>query len=784
MMSPATGKSPATLLEALERSRDAASRHAPGEVPPVALLWTDTEGEWLPLIPLLRERWPGLLSLGAFEPAKRQGPAIWLRCVIERALPDFVLPEGTVPVIYIPNVPRTSLRAGDDCPEPLRPLIELQYRGALWAQRNGRDWTVEAMLVSEDTGLELDVARDERTRRAMLGALSQLALTPAARLRGQRLEAADFDKLMIEDTPRELLTWMSDPRATRSRWDAEDKAKWPAFCSRCREEYDFDPEKDGEIVAGEKLGIRTNAWTGVWDRFEEAPAIYGGMPSLLRRAKPSTLIFDQESWPDENEALEKSLRTDLLALGQLAAVAARAKIAELEKQHAPRRAWVWARLGQSSLALALEPLAALARHTALSLGGATLDAMAAQYAQEGWLSDDMALRALAATKTSDDSEAIEAAVRAVYLPWLDDTATHFQKLAAITPLPNSRQATPPNAVAGECLLFADGLRFDLGRRLCVLAEQRHLRVTVGRRWAALPTVTATAKPAVTAAASQISGRKLGDKFEPDVTATGQPATTDRLRKLMEKEGYQVLANSDVGSPAPSARAWAEYGEVDRLGHALQIKLAGQVDEQLTLFLERIHSLLLAGWKRVHVVTDHGWLLLPGGLPSVQLPHYLVGSRWARCANLRETGQVSVPTAGWFWNAEENFAFGPGVSCFGAGNAYAHGGLSLQECLVPELVFTLETTEAATAVKIAEVVWSGLRCRILVEPPTGGLKVDLRSKANDPSTSFSLAKATTADGRISLVVSDDSLEGTTVSIVLLDDSGKVLGKQATTVGGDQ
>lgn len=775
---------PTTLLEALELSRDGAARHAPGEVPPIAILWTDADGEWLPLIPLLRERWPGLLTFGDFDAAKLQGPAIWLRCVIERALPEFALPEGVTPVIYLPNIPRTSLRAGDDCPEPVRPLVELQYRGAVWCQRNGRDWTVEAMLVSEDTGLELDVARDERTRRALLGSLAQLAVTPVARLRGHRLEAADFDKLMIEDTPRELLTWLSDPRATRARWDEEDRAKWPAFCSRCRAEYDFDPEKDGEVVAGEKLGLRQDEWAGVWDRFAEAPAIYGGVPSLLRRAKPATLIFDKESWPDENETAEKSLRAELLALGQCAAPAARTKIADIEKQHAARREWVWARTGRSPLALALEPLAALARHTALSLGGDTLDAMSGQYAQEGWQADDAALRALTAAKTSEDAQAMEAAVRAVYLPWLDDAATHFQKLAAATPLPASRQAIPPSVSGGECLLFADGLRFDLGRRLSLLAEQRRVRVTASRRWAALPSVTATAKPAVTPVAAQIGGRKLGDKFEPDISATGQPATTDRLRKLMETDGYQVLGSGDVGKPSPTARGWAEYGEVDRLGHALQIKLAGQVDGQLSLLLERIQALLEAGWKRVRVVTDHGWLLLPGGLPSVPLPRYLVGSRWARCANILETGQVSVPTTSWFWNPAEYFAFGPGVSCFGVGNAYTHGGLSLQECLVPELVFALDEVDNSASVAITEITWNGLRCRVSIAPAMGGLSVDLRTKANAPATSITAAKAVGSDGRVSLVVADDSHEGISVSVVLLDENGRVLTKQATTVGGDQ
>ena len=548
---------PATLLEALELSRDGATRHAPGEVAPVAILWTDADGEWLPLIPLLRERWPGLLTFGDFDAAKRQGPAVWLRCVIERTLPEYALPEGVTPVIYLPNIPRTALRAGDECPEPVRPLVELQYRGAVWCQRNGRDWTVEAMLVSEDTGLELDVARDERTRRALLGSLAQLAVTPVARLRGQRLEAADFDKLMIEDTPRELLTWLSDPQATRARWDDEDKAKWPAFCSRCRAEYDFDPDKDGEVVAGEKLGLRQDEWAGVWERFAEAPAIYGGVPSLLRRAKPATLIFDKESWPDENEAAEKSLRAELLAAGAMPAAAARTKIAELDKQHAARRGWVWARMGGAPLALALESLASLARQSAQSIGGDTLEAMAAQYVQEGWQVDDTALRASGSVKSNEDAQAVTAAVRAIYLPWLDDTATHFQKLVAAMPLPTSRKATVPMAGEGECLLFADGLRFDLGRRLAHLAEQRRCHVTASRRWAATPSVTATAKPAVTPVGGKIEGHRLGEKFEPDITATGQPANTDRLRKLMEAEGYQVLGSGDTGKPVPTARGWAE-----------------------------------------------------------------------------------------------------------------------------------------------------------------------------------------------------------------------------------
>jgi hypothetical protein len=87
------------------------------------------------------------------------------------------IPEGATPIVYLPGVSRQELRAVQECPGSLKPLVELQYWGVCWTQKNGKDWTVEAFLVSEEGGLGLDVARDATTRRAMLGALAQLATT-------------------------------------------------------------------------------------------------------------------------------------------------------------------------------------------------------------------------------------------------------------------------------------------------------------------------------------------------------------------------------------------------------------------------------------------------------------------------------------------------------------------------------------------------------------------------------------------------------------------------------
>jgi hypothetical protein len=775
-----------TLLESMKNSLFRVGRYNRSDmVAPAAILWTDADSQWEPLVSQLRQLIPELLSVGEYKPDEKTGPAIWLRCVIERSLPDIDLPEDAIPIIYMPNVSRQTLRAVEECPDSLKPLVELQYRGAVWTQRNGRDWTVEAFLVSKDGGLGLDVAKDKYTRHAMLGALAQLAVTPLTRLTGKRLEAEDFDKLMVEDTPRDLLVWMNSPSEIQNQWDDN---KWAAFVSRCKAEYGFDPEKDGVIVAGEKLGLREDEiWKNLWKRFEESPLLYPGLPEVLRESKPSgKLIFDKEPWPDENDNEEKSLRQDLLNLSSKSAAEARKKIEELERKHHKRRDWVWAKIGQSRLAKALEHLAVVADETSQNIGGDSPDAMAAVYRESGYKADMAAMSALGSVKLNEANRAIEAALRSIYLPWLDDAARHFQKLITANPLPSGFGELPGiNAEVGECLLFADSLRFDISHRLTALAEEQQLKVSFNWRWASLPTVTATAKPALSSIADQIIGKQLGEEFRPVTKEDGKPLTIDRFRKLLTSEGYQVLSPSEVGEPEKAdARAWTEFGDIDKLGHTLQSKLASRITEQLDLLIERIRELLEGGWKRVRVITDHGWLLVPGGLPAVKLSKYLTECRWARCAAIKDHSKVDFPMANWHWNPHEYFAYGPGINCFSNGNEYAHGGVSLQECLIPDLQFSLSDVPVKTIAKIKEIHWVSMRCRATIDPGGAKIKVDLRTKPNDETSSVASPKMVNADGHVSLLVENEELEGTVVSLVMIDPSGSVIGKQATTIGGDE
>ena len=771
-----------TVVERLKASLESASAHNPNDAEkPVAVLWTDRDAQWRPILARLRALMPQLLTLGEYEPENRTGPSIWLRCVVDGVLELPELAIGTTPVVYLPDVSRQALGSAEACPSDLKPLVELQYRGTCWTQKNGRDWTVEAFMVSSDGGLGLDVARDTATRQSMLRALPELATASIRLLEGRHLEANDFDALFSDDPIRDLLFWLSEPESALAGWEAGRRS---AFASRCKSDFDFDPNKDGVLVAAERLGSREGSWGSVWSRFAESPALYSGLPELLHKAMPNDLFVEQpSSWPQNNKKGEEELRRALLTLEGQAPSAAREQVLKLEKSHGPRREWVWAKLDLAPLARALLHLAVVAERTSRELGGLSPAEMAAQYAAGAWAIDAAALSSFAEVSSSADKNAVSRALNAIYRPWLDAAARHLQALADQEPLPRhgEQDAHGVRVDSGTAILFTDGLRLDVSQRLVERLKSKGRAVEMSTRWAAHPTVTATAKYGVSPVSNHFEGASLGADFQIITSDVGRPLSADRFRKLLDAAGYQYLSVEDTGDP--SGRAWTEYGDLDKLGHPLQAKLAAEIDDQIALLLERIESLLDAGWQEVRVVTDHGWLWLPGGLPKVDLPKYLTQSRWARCASIEGDSTVQVPTVPWYWNAAERVAVGPGIACFGAGNEYAHGGLSLQESLIPVLRVTAGAVSASVDVSIAAVSWVGLRCRVRIDPARPGLSVDLRTRVNDPDSTASEARQVDADGAASLLVPNDELEGTPAAVVVLDPSGQVVARQSTIIGGE-
>ena len=99
-----------------------------------------------------------------------------------------------------------------------------------------------------------------------------------------------------------------------------------------------------------------------------------------------------------------------------------------------------------------------------------------------------------------------------------------------------------------------------------------------------------------------------------------------LRDLLTQRGFKAVRTPAEGDSAGAV--WLETGNLDSLGHSQGTGLAGLLPTEVRRLAERVQSLLDAGFHEVRIITDHGWLLVPGGMPKVELPAYLVATKWA------------------------------------------------------------------------------------------------------------------------------------------------------------
>ena len=131
----------------------------------------------------------------------------------------------------------------------------------------------------------------------------------------------------------------------------------------------------------------------------------------------------------------------------------------------------------------------------------------------------------------------------------------------------------------------------------------------------------------------------------------------------------------------------------------------RIEEEVKVVITRVKALRDAGWSVIRIVTDHGWLIMPGNLPKTVLPKFLTESRWGRAALVKEGNKggftrrtLALEQAGSGSPCRQPF------SCF-KNFEYSHGGVSLQECVTPILTVSGGVTLSGT-VKISDVEMDG------------------------------------------------------------------------------
>jgi hypothetical protein len=759
---------PKTVVTELAfRLREQAKRFNPSiETAPVAVLWTDDRRDWEGVLPNLKSAIPELFSLGEYKPLERTGPGAWLRMVADGQAGE--LPPGSVPILYLPGVAnsslRTDLRAVKDDPQ-LAPIAELQYRGNFWRQENTKDWTLRAFFESKRNGLGLATKGDQQTLAALKQALPKLLTRSLVTLEGRAIDLAFLDEIINPNPADDVLRWLAEPEQLRL-----DKGEaWPSFVASTKQRYGLDLAKGALDVAALVLEAReSDAAYVLWQKFVARPDEQTGLYDVFKAVPKPELWSEAERYPRANESDEAELSNAFKALAHMDSAHAATELIALEVQHGKRREAVWAGMGKAPLAQALLPMATVARAALQPAVGGSVAHQASTWANDGWTVEAAVLAALAIAQAADCVGDVEPALAAVYRPWLQRSAESFQQRVATEGYP--AKAIDPVS-EGTVVVFVDGLRLDLARQLEATLQTSGLAVDLQHRFTSVPSVTSSGKVWCSPgyAAAQTSDTATG--FEPVLRVAGADGayTAERLRRAMQEQGFTIV---DPDSPSiASGRGWAEFlDDIDSDGHNKGLRLAEEAPRHVTKLAKTVERLLSAGWQRVRVVTDHGWLLLPGGLPKVELPSKLAETKWARCAVVKEAAvAVDAMTLPWSYGPEVRIALAPGIGAFRAGQVYDHGGLTLQECVVP-LIDIVANPPAQGRPGIKAVTWNTRKtiCKVDVAFAEGAnITLErLGSSVGEPGV-------VSSEGKAQVVLDEvDDLMGETVSLVLRRDGQKM------------
>ena len=774
------------IAEQIIRSIRSANTFNPdSEVPPVCILWPDRERLWEGVVPKLQKSIEELFVFGEYDPDQRSGTALWLRCQVAKLLtPAKQFSKDILPIIYMPGISRQDLRIVQSCHEEIKLLIELQYRGKYWSQLSSKDWTPLAFLVSDHGGLGLDVAKDKKTKDAIQLCLPILIDHDIEDLRGNHIDAKYIYSLGVGDFPKAVLSYINEGETSISKQAA---AQWASFCKISETLLSFNPHADGYLGGAKLLAEHTGAWGSIWERYGEAPQLYPNIADTIRScAMPDVRNAanqkDFEGWPQYNDQAEVELQNTLQTICENSELHIREHLTTLRGDHIHRKNFIWFNLSMSPLLEILLKLESLSETTQAAVQGDSLPSLARYYEQEGWKADAAFLEVLNASPQTGIQQAVLDIAYKLYEPWAEASARVLQDLVSRHSYPVEIPKFYNEPVESKtCILFIDGLRLDITQRLCSMLNEAGYDTNTHARWAAFPSLTSTGKPAISPVNSELTGTESPDSnFYPIVTETGKSLEGGyHLKKLMIDSGWSILSDNEVS--ASTDRCWTEISDIDHEGHGLGWKIASHIDSVLHTVVSRIRALITAGWKQIHIVTDHGWLLLPGGLPKEELSSVLTENMYGRCAQIKEGALTDVARAPWYWNSLQEIAYASGVHAFKKGEEFTHGGLSLQESRVLDLTVN-KSTSILTQVKILDVIWKGLRCNIETDAVDSDFTVDIRLQANIAETSVVVnIKKVKSQGTVSLVVEDESKEGATAYIVVVDETGSVIAQQNTIIG---
>ncbi|MFH1116441.1 MAG: PglZ domain-containing protein, partial [Pseudomonadota bacterium] len=250
----------------------------------------------------------------------------------------------------------------------------------------------------------------------------------------------------------------------------------------------------------------------------------------------------------------------------------------------------------------------------------------------------------------------------------------------------------------RAVIIVDGLRYD-----CAFAIQEALKghdVKIEAVRAELPTITPIGMTALLPLGDANLSLEVKSNYpHPILNGTDCSQPKARLEYLVQF-GADCRSIDDLESQSGKPEDLGEllvvggHDELDHIGHGSADNLVRHLHLEIRRLARLIRKLHTWGYEIVHVVTDHGFILLEESKLPEEVP---CEKDWCRVRKERfalvpASADIPLVTFPFAWDATLRVAVPPGLAFFKAEKSFSHGGASLQELIIPHLVSKSRTAK--------------------------------------------------------------------------------------------
>jgi len=349
----------------------------------------------------------------------------------------------------------------------------------------------------------------------------------------------------------------------------------------------------------------------------------------------------------------------------------------------------------------------------------TLDSMISAYTKlGGWNELDRAQRLMEQTASEivneDELQEVILKCRSQYRNAVDQIQKHFIKLVEdtgwppenilrqgqifdrfVAPLLNSREKV--------AYFLSDALRYEMGQDLAQVLKNELGDAEIYAACASLPTITTVGMASLLPNADgTITIKDNGQESVPWLGNQALPDVNARMAYLKQKFGdrfVDIEISEFLDQKAKTQTAMVKDKDlvvirdtrIDRMGENASPREARRYMTDLLGDLKSaIRQIIKLGYQRIIIAADHGHVLLPSIHPGDVAQNIPSGDWNMEKRRFKLGQQINENSSTHVFKAEhvgihgdiKEFITPSGFGVFSAGTGYFHGGLSLQEAIIP------------------------------------------------------------------------------------------------------